>query len=124
VAAEGKGHGVEHLHALRHDVVEGDVVGKAAEAEIFAGQPEVVGDAVGDGLRGECVDQVPHAVSAKDDPPGGGNAHRFGRGGRAAKEPRRENGGAAEGEERAPVGQMQEDEEEDEDALCGGAEGE
>ena len=57
---------IEHLHALRHDVVEGDVVGKAAEAEVFVGQSEMVRDAVGDGLRGERVDQVPDAVGPHD----------------------------------------------------------
>ena len=75
VAAEGEGHGVEHLHALRHHVVEGDVVGKAAQAEVFVGQSEMVGDAVGDGLRGERVDQVPDAVSREDDPCGARNAN-------------------------------------------------
>ena len=60
--AEGKGDGVQHLHALRHDIVKRDVIRKAAEAEVFSGQAEMIGDAVGDGLRGQRVDQVPDAV--------------------------------------------------------------
>ena len=127
VAAEGKGHGEEHLHALRHDVVEGDVVWKSAEAEVFAGQPEVVGDAVGDGLRGECVDQVPDAVGEEDDPCGAGNMNGMVRGGRAVvgdAAPGGEDGGGADREKNAPVGQMEEEQEEDEDAFGGGADSE
>ena len=127
VAAEGKGHGIEHLHALRHDVVEGDVVGKAAEAEVFVGQSEVVGDAVGDGLRGERVDQVPDAVGGEDDPCGAWNANGIVRARAAVGDgaaPRGEDGDGADGEEGAPVGQMEEQQEEDEDALGGGADGE
>ena len=84
VPAEREGHRVEHLHALRQHVVEGDVVGKAAQAQIFAGQPEVVGDAVGDRLRRQRVDEVPDAVRGEDDPNGARNANRIGRSRRRA----------------------------------------
>ena len=98
--------------------------GKAAEAEIFSGQAEMVGDAVGDGLRGQRVDQVPDAVRQKDDPGGTRNANRVLRGKRAAQAPGGKNGGGAESEEDAPVSQVEREKQEDQDALRGGPDGE
>ena len=103
VTAEGKGHGIEHLHALRHDIVKGDVVGKAAETEVFVGQSEMVRDPVGDRLRGERVHQVPHAVSREDDPCGARNSNGIGCR-RPAKSPRSDDGNRRRVRGRRPSG--------------------
>ena len=122
MAAECKGHRVEHLHALRHQVVESDVIGKTAEAQVFVGQSEVVGDTVGDAFRGQRVDQVPDAVGAENDPSGQWNANGIARARAApAPAPRRHHRGDPDAEENAPVREVQEQQEEDEDALGGGA---
>ena len=78
VSAEGKGHRIKHLHTLRHHIEESDVVGKAAQPEIFVGQSEMVRNPVGDRLRGERVHQVPDAVSREDDPCGARNRNGIG----------------------------------------------
>src|ERR1035438_10700687 len=70
------------------------------------------------------VDQVPDAVSAENNPTGERNANgrRCVRArARPAPAPRRHHGGDADAEENAPVGQVEKQQEEDEDALRGGA---
>src|SRR5262249_18494960 len=66
VAAEREGHGVQHLHALRNQAVEGDVVGEAAGAQVGGGKSQVVGYAVGDSLGREGVDEVPDEIGEQD----------------------------------------------------------